>query len=602
MRYQPIETYGIIGDLHTVALVGENGSLDFMAFPYFDSPTIFARILDADKGGYFQIAPQRDDGRHKQIYLSDTNVLLTRFLFEDGVAELSDLMPVETENPTHELARRVKAIRGEITFRMVCKPAFDYARATHRVEHDDGEVIFRSDGDDGTVLRLVTEIPVEIVDGAAVAEFTLRTGETAAFVLEEVKPGVPSRIRDKDYVSTAFKETVNYWRHWISQTQYQGRWREMVNRSALVLKLLTSWKYGSVVAAPTFGLPEEIGGERNWDYRYTWIRDASFSIYALIRLGYTQEAAAFMNWIEARSADLNPDGSLQVIYALDGHHNLEEKILDHLEGYQGSKPVRIGNGAYNQLQLDIYGELLDSVYLANKYSQPISHDLWHNLVRMIEWVEENWERPDEGIWEIRGGKHHFLYSRLMCWVTLDRGIRLAEKRSFPAPLDRWRKARDKIYADIHENFWNEERGAFMQYLGGDSLDASSLLMPLMRFISPTDPRWLSHLEAIENELVYDSLVYRYSPDVAADDGLLGKEGTFSICTFWYVECLSRAGQLEKARFYFEKMLGYASHLGLYAEELSPTAEHLGNFPQAFTHLALISAAYDLDRRLSKAGW
>lgn len=602
MRYHPIEKYGIIGDLHTVALVGEHGSIDFMAFPHFDSPTIFARLLDADKGGHFQIAPERDDGRHKQIYLSDTNVLLTRFLFKNGVAELSDLMPVETENPTHELVRRVKSVRGEIPFRMVCKPAFDYARATHHVEQSGNEVIFRSDGDDGTVLRLVTEVPVEIVDGAALAEFTLRTGETASFVLEEVKPGAASRVRDENYVSSAFKETVNYWRRWISQTEYQGRWREIVNRSALVLKLLTSWTYGSVVAAPTFGLPEEIGGERNWDYRYAWIRDASFTIYALIRLGYTQEAEAFMAWIEARSADLNPDGSLQIMYGLDGRRELVEHLLPHLEGYKGSKPVRIGNGAYDQLQLDIYGELLDSVYLSNKYGQPISHDLWRNLKRMLAWVEKNWQRPDEGIWEIRGGKQHFLYSRLMCWVALDRGIRLAEKRSFPAPLVRWRKVRDEIYTDMYENFWDEARGAFVQYAGGKSLDASSLLMPLMRFISPTDPRWLSHLKAIEDELVYDSLVYRYSPDEAADDGLLGEEGTFSICTFWYVECLSRSGQLEKARFYFEKMLGYANHLGLYAEELSAQAEHLGNFPQAFTHLALISAAYDLDRRLSEAGW
>jgi GH15 family glucan-1,4-alpha-glucosidase len=308
-----------------------------------------------------------------------------------------------------------------------------------------------------------------------------------------------------------------------------------------------------------------------------------------------------MQWIMDRSHDLNPDGSLQTMYAIDGRKVLTEYELDHLEGYKGSQPVRIGNGAYDQLQLDIYGELMDSVYLYNKHGDMIPHDLWLDLERLINWVCDNWHRPDEGIWEVRGGQREFLYSRLMTWVALDRGLRLARKRSFPAPVDRWVKVRDQIYQNIYDDFWDEEQQAFVQYKGSKALDASSLLMPLVRFISPTDPRWLRHLEAIERTLIHDSLVYRYN---LADtvDGLDGTEGTFSMCTFWYVECLSRAGDLNKARLYFEKMLGYANHLGLYAEELGPQAEHLGNFPQAFTHLALISAAYDLDRRLSQAGW
>ncbi|MFZ0389919.1 MAG: glycoside hydrolase family 15 protein, partial [Calditrichia bacterium] len=344
-----------------------------------------------------------------------------------------------------------------------------------------------------------------------------------------------------------------------------------------------------------------LGGSRNWDYRYTWIRDASFTVYALIRLGYTDEAANFMRWIEARCNELEPDGSLQIMYGIQGQHKLTEEQLTHFEGYHQSTPVRIGNAAYNQLQLDIYGELMDSVYLYDKYGSPISYDLWQNLIRLLDWVCKNWEQADEGIWEVRGGRHEFLYSRVMCWVALDRGIRLANKRSFPGPLDQWLECRNRIYRDIYKNFWNEKRKAFMQYKKANALDASNLLLPLVRFISPTDPRWLSTLNAIEENLVYDSLVYRYRVEHESIDGLLGEEGTFTMCSFWYVECLSRAGDLQKARFYFEKMLGYANHLGLYAEELGRCAEHLGNFPQAFTHLGLISAAYDLNRRLSQSG-
>lgn len=602
MNYQPIENYGIIGDLHTVALVGIDGSIDFLCFPNFDSPSVFARILDIDKGGFFRLAPVLENVRHRQLYISDTNVLLTRFLSLDGVAEVSDFMPVESVSPAHNLVRRAKTVRGEITYRMTCQPAFDYARAHHQIEKREDGVVFTSQGPDGTILRLRTPVPVRIEDGAAVAEFTLTADETASFVLEEVKPGQASPSAAPNYVSESFKATVNFWHEWIGRSKYKGRWREMVNRSALTLKLLASWRHGSLVAAPTFGLPEEIGGVRNWDYRYTWIRDASFTLYALIRLGYTEEAARFMTWIEDRCRDLNPDGSLQTMYGLDGRRELTEQVLSHLAGYKGSVPVRIGNAAYNQLQLDIYGELMDSVYLYNKYGDPISHDLWHNLIRLVDWVCHNWQRPDEGIWEVRGGQQHFLYSRLMCWVALDRGIRLAQKRSFPAPLSRWQTTRDEIYRDIFENFWHPERQAFVQYKRGQALDAASLLMPLVRFISPTDPRWLSHLQAVEQELISDSLVYRYNLELAAADGLHGLEGTFSMCTFWYTECLSRAGELNKARFYFEKMLGYANHLGLFAEELGPYGEHLGNFPQAFTHLALISAAYDIDRRLSAAGW
>ncbi len=597
MGYPPIENHGIIGDLHTVALVGMDGSIDFMCFPEFDSPSIFAALLDDERGGYFKIAPVLDGAKHRQLYLPDSNVLLTRFLSDDGVAELSDFMPVDETWTAHDLVRRAKTVRGDLRWRMECRPRFDYGRAAHTIEVRGNEVLFRSDGPDATVLRLRSKVPVEVRGDGVRAEFSLGAGETAAFVLEEALDGEESPSLAPEYVSTTFKETVNFWRRWVRQMDYNGRWREMVKRSAMTLKLLTSTKYGSIVAAPTFGLPERVGGTRNWDYRYTWIRDASFTLYALIRLGYTEEAGAFMRWIEARCRELNPDGSLNVMYAVGGRHELDEETLEHLSGYRGSRPVRIGNAAYDQLQLDIYGELMDSVYLYNKYGEPISYDLWENLVKLVDWLCENWERPDEGIWEVRGGRHEFLYSRVMCWVAVDRAVRLSLKRSFPAPLDRWLRVRDRIYRQVFEEFWNDDLKSFVQYRNGSALDAGALVMPLVKFIGPTDPRFLSTLAAIERELVADSLVYRYRPGESAPDGAEGPEGTFCMCSFWFVECLSRSGDIDKARLYLEKMLGYANHVGLYGEELGLASEHLGNFPQAFTHLGLVSAATDLNRRL-----
>ncbi|HEV7731507.1 MAG TPA: glycoside hydrolase family 15 protein [Candidatus Binatia bacterium] len=601
---QPIENHGVIGDLNTVALVSTDGAIDFMCAPSFDSPSVFAALLDHERGGIFQLAPVFDHAAHKQLYLPDTNVLLTRFLSDDGVAEVSDFMPVEEAGHAHNVVRRAKTVRGEVRFRMRCAPRFDYGRGTHTVERTPDGVLFRSRGDAPLALRLRTTVPLRIEDGDAVAEFTLRAEETAAFVLEEMRPGEETPCGRPDYVAEAFKDTVNFWRRWIGRATYRGRWREAVDRSALTLKLLTSREHGSIIAAPTFGLPEQIGGIRNWDYRYTWIRDASFTLYGLMRLGFTDEAGAFMRWIEARCRELPPDGSLQIMYGLDGRTSLAEESLDHLGGYMGSRPVRIGNAAAHHLQLDIYGELMDAVYLFDKYGSPISHDLWQDLVRLIEWVMANWQQADESIWEVRGGRKEFLYSRVLCWVALDRAIRLATKRSFPAPIARWHDVRDQIYGDIFTRFWSTEHESFMQHAGTTEVDAASLLMPLVRFISPTDPRWISTLRRIERDLVSDSLVYRYrilDGANATADGLTGQEGTFSMCTFWYVECLSRMGDLPKARFFFEKMLGYANHLGLYGEELGPRGQHLGNFPQAFTHLALISAAFDLDRRLNEAG-
>jgi GH15 family glucan-1,4-alpha-glucosidase len=607
MGYQPIEHYGIIGDMHTAALVGIDGSIDWFCFPRFDSPSLFAAILDHAKGGRFKIAPTLHNIRDKQFYWPDTNVLVTRFLSPDGVGQITDFMPVgaSADEPGHHwLIRRVNVVRGTMAFRLECCPAFNYARDTHQAAIFSGGACFHSSG---LNFELATRTPLKH-DGAGVfAEFTLEEGQTATFVLRQMPSGGGCNPLLSDIEADAlFKQTVDYWRHWLAQCTYRGRWREMVHRAALVLKLLTYEPTGAIVAAPTASLPEVLGGGRNWDYRYTWIRDAAFTLYALLRIGFTGEAAEFMKWLEARCHEIEPDGSLQIMYGIDGRHTLTEEFLPHLEGYKGSRPVRIGNNAYQQLQLDIYGELLDSIYLYNKYGSPISYDLWTYLRRLVNWVCDNWQREDEGIWEVRGGPQHFVYSKMMCWVAVDRGLRLADKRSFPADRERWVKIRDRIYEEIMTQGWNPQRQAFVQHYGSDAVDAANLLMPLVFFLSPTDPRMLKTLDAINNSparggLVSNSLVYRYNIQYTPD-GLEGLEGTFNMCSFWLVEAMTRAGKvdrtkLDEARLMFEQMLGYANHLGLFAEETGPSGEALGNFPQAFTHLALISAAFNLNRTL-----
>jgi GH15 family glucan-1,4-alpha-glucosidase len=430
------------------------------------------------------------------------------------------------------------------------------------------------------------------------ATFEVHAGQSQTFVLQRVAQDHVCRPHPERETGLAFDETVRFWRHWLEQSRYRGRWREMVHRSALTLKLLTYAPSGALVAAPTTSLPEQVGGERNWDYRYTWIRDAAFSLYALLRLGFTEEAAAFMSWLTDRTREwkIGPSGPLQIMYGIDGRAELTEETLPHWSGYRDSAPVRIGNGAVKQRQLDIYGELIDSVYLYNKYGAPIFHETWESLRRIVDWLCESWDDVDEGIWETRGGQESFTYSRLMSWVAIDRAIRINRARGLPGDIVRWLGERDRIYSQIMERGWSEERGLFVQHYGSDVLDASILLMPLVLFIAPHDPRWLATLEGIGDELVSDSLVYRYNVE-ASPDGLRGEEGTFSMCSFWYVEALTRAGMVDDARLAFEKMLTYANHLGLYSEEIGPSGELLGNFPQAFTHLALISAAFNLDKAL-----
>ncbi|MFL6195167.1 MAG: glycoside hydrolase family 15 protein [Thermoanaerobaculia bacterium] len=606
MAYQPIENYGVIGNMRTAALVGKDGSVDWYCFPHFDSPSVFAAILDDEKGGRFEICPAAD-GVSKQLYWPETNVLITRFLSPDGVGEIEDFMPVgsaKAEELRDQLVRRVRVVRGALTFRLRCHPAFDYARATHETETTRGGAVFRSAS---LNLGLATDVPLELDGRGVAAELTLREGQSATFILGPVDAqGCCVQAPSAGETEELFQQTVAFWRRWIAACAYHGRWREMVHRSALVLKLLTFEPTGAIVAAPTCSLPEHLGGVRNWDYRYTWLRDAAFTVYGLLRIGLTSEASNFMSWIDARCGEADRNEGLQIVYGIDGRRDLTELTLDHLDGYRGSRPVRIGNGAYNQLQLDIYGELMDSVYLYNKHASPISYDTWLHLRDLLHYVCDNWNREDEGIWEVRGGRRHFVYSKLMCWVAMDRGLRLADKRSFPTNRAKWLATRDEIYESIMTQGWNAERQTFVQSYGSDALDASNLIMPLVFFLAPNDPRMLKTLKAIqrppeEGGLVADGLVYRYNA-ARGVDGLPGDEGTFNMCTFWLVEAMTRAGRtdprlLDEARLTFERMLGYANHLGLYAEQTGQRGEALGNFPQAFTHLAVISAAFNLDRAL-----
>lgn len=729
--YLPIEQYGIIGNLRTCALVGSNGSLDFFCYPKFDSPSIFLKLLDRKKGGYFSVKPLNGtdwsnadikpqnrpsdadiklnydnctpDGQQngvsnnsenctdkftsRQQYFPMTNVLLTKFLSESSVGELSDFMPMPRSEDARTtpvlpwIFRKIDVIRGKMTFKIECFPAFDYARAPHEVYISSGSphspteeypehlwtpdlsgttiqksIKFRSANRVMELLVLVkytsnkedydfmspcprikwnVERREEMMGPGVVADITLFETQQLFLVFRESPTESPrilytaniclknrslSKLR-KSGVSKLFdppfnvstlerieNETHQFWIDWVSKCKYTGRWREVVLRSALTLKLLTYAPTGAVVASPTFGLPEGIGGERNWDYRFSWVRDSAFTVYALLRVGFTDEARDYWKFMERRCQELNRDNSLEIMYTIDGGKETEESILDHLEGYKGSKPVRIGNAAQSHLQLDIYGELLDAAYLYNKFGVPISYDLWVSIRKLVNYVCEHWKEPDMSIWEVRGEKKNFTYSKVMCWVAVDRGLRLSEKRTLPCPdREKWLKTRDIIYEDIMEKGFSKQRHSFVQSYESTALDCACLIMPLVFFISPADPRLLKTLEQImkppeRGGLLVNNLCLRYDISLT-DDGLRGVEGTFAMCTFWLVEALTRAGRyskdhLSKALLIFEQALSYASPLGLFSEEVAKSGELLGNFPQAFTHISLISAAFNLDRVLN----
>ena len=596
-RYPPIEDHGLIGDLQTAALVATDGTVDWFCCPRFDSPSVFASLLDHDGGGHFQIAPERVDYVARQLYLPGSAVLITRFMTPEGVGEVVDFMPIhepEKVSAHHRLVRVVRVVRGTMRFVVDCAPRFDYGRAMHELELTDAGAIFRGRG---MRLNLHSTVRLERQSGGVRADLALKEGEVAGFILESGSETRPHSVA-RDEVLAMLNSTIDEWRSWLQRSTYTGRWREIVQRSAMTLRMMIYAPSGAPVAAPTAGLPEQVGGERNWDYRFTWIRDASFSVYALLGLGYTHEAAAFIRWVGDRVVEQPERGTrpLQIMYRVDGGAELEEEELDHFEGYRGSRPVRIGNGAADQLQLDIYGEMLDSLFHADQRGLRLGHPGWVKLNGIMGWLADNWDRPDEGIWETRGGQKDFTYSRLMCWVAMDRTIRMAREYGVPADVARFTTERDNIYKQLIERGWNPAKGAYIQHYGSEVLDASVLLMPLLGFAAPLDPMWQSTLRAVDREIVSDSLVYRYDPS-ASPDGLQGHEGTFSICTFWYVDALARSGRLEDARRVFEKMLTYANHLGLYSEEIGPTGEQLGNFPQAFSHLSLINAAMNLDYQL-----
>lgn len=601
-RYPPIADHGLIGDLQTAALVSSQGVVNWFAAPRFDSPSIFASLLDHDGGGYFRLAPEHPEGSWKQLYYPDTALLVTRFMSPDGVGEVIDHMPVITDRtPTdrHTIVRVVRCVRGTVHFALECRPRFDYARAGHELELTAGRATFRTPG---MTAHLQGGIPFER-DGQDVrGGITLRNGETAGAVFtvcgaDDDAPPTGS----VDTITEGLWNNVDFWQRWVRTSNYRGRWTEMVHRSAITLKLLTYAPTGAPVAAATMGLPEQVGGERNWDYRYTWVRDGSLSVRALLDLGYVEEATQFTHWLGDRfAARMGSEGEpLQIMYRVDGDPHLTEEILEHFEGYRGSYPVRAGNGAADQLQLDIYGEALYALAQGRDVGEQAGYHGWKGLAGMLDWLADSWDRPDEGIWETRGGRKDFTYSRVMCWAAFDRGLRLAAEFSRPADTQRWTRARDAILEQVMERGWSEKEQALVQHYEGDVLDASLLLAPRVGFISPRSPGWLSTLDAMERVLVSDSLVYRYDPE-ASPDGLRGSEGTFSLCTFLYVDALARAGRLPQARYTFEKMQTYANHVGLFAEEIGPSGEQLGNVPQAFTHLSLIMAATTLDESLDRA--
>jgi GH15 family glucan-1,4-alpha-glucosidase len=607
-NYPLIADHGLIGNMQTAALVTTDGTIDWFCAPRFDSPSIFGCLLDHDQGGHLRTRPTVDVFTQQQLYYPDTAILVTRFLTEAGVGEVIDFMPVAANSTVasdrQQLVRMIRCVRGEMTFAVEIAPRFDYGRESHQTHVSEDGVVFQGarnalslsvvrEPDDARLAR------VELVQEDLQLELTLSAGQMRGLVLETGEARPPRQVRVAE-VWRLFDETVRFWRSWLAQSSYTGRWRETLQRSAITLKLMTYAPSGGLVAAPTAALPEQVGGERNWDYRYTWVRDASFSVYALLGLGFTEEAAALGRWMRDRISDQvgGEGGPLNIMYRVDGSSDLVEEVLPHWEGYRGSSPVRIGNGAADQLQLDIYGEALDSFYFADQRGLEAGYQGWRRISDILGWLADNWNQPEEGIWETRGGRQDFTYGRLMSWVAFDRGIRLSDRHGRPAPVDRWRAERDAVYDQIMAAGWNEDRQAFVQHPKTNVLDSSLLRMTSVGFISPKDPMWASTLDAMEHELVTDSLVYRYDPG-ASPDGLRGSEGTFSLCTFAYVDSLARAGQLEKARNTFEKMLTYANHLGLYSEEIALTGEQIGNFPQAFTHLALIDAALTLDRQLDR---
>ncbi|MBP0457191.1 glycoside hydrolase family 15 protein [Streptomyces montanisoli] len=600
-RYPPIADHGLVGDLQTTALVSGKGVLDWFTSPRFDSPSIFAALLDHDRGGWFSLAADEPEATCRQLYYPDTAVLVTRFMSPRGVGEVLDWMPPNPSGPAtdrHTVIRVARAVRGTVDFTLDCRPRFDYGRAPHELTLGPDSAAFRAAG---TAVHLQATFPLERSGDDVRGRVTLDAGQAAGVVLTACAGGEAPAPPTVDGLTERLWDAVNFWQDWVRTSTYRGRWPDMVHRSAITLKLLTYAPTGAPIAAATTGLPEQIGGERNWDYRYTWIRDASLSVRALLDLGFVEEAAGFTDWLGDRLRDRIdlPGERLQIMYRVDGAPDLQEEVLEHFEGYRRSYPVRVGNAAMDQLQLDIYGEAFYAMAEARTAGIQAGYQAWKAAAATLDWLAGAWDRPDEGIWETRGGRQDFTYSRVMTWVAFDRGLKLAQDFSRPADIELWRRTRDSVLEQVMTRGWSETRRGLVQHYGSDVLDASLLLIPRVGMLPPRDPAWLSTLDAIDRTLVRDSLVHRYDP-AASPDGLRGSEGTFNLCSFLHVDALARAGRRQRARYAFEKMLTYANHVGLFAEEVGPSGEQLGNFPQAFTHLALIMAATTLDEVLDNA--
>jgi GH15 family glucan-1,4-alpha-glucosidase len=591
--YPPISDYALISDCHSGALVSKDGSIDWCSFHRFEARPVFCRLLDWGQGGFFRIAP-RDEYEVARRYLPGTNVLETRFETGSGVLVLTDFFQLllGEGHAHHRLLRIVSCERGEVAVKAKFEPRFDYGLTSPRVEMLATDLAVAYGGADALVLQ--SQLPIGDAElSACAAARTLREGEEAFVVLTYQLPHElkPERLSPEE-VAEIRASTVRFWEEWASRCTYDGPYRDQVVRSALVLKGLTNAPTGSIVAAATTSLPEEIGGERNWDYRYSWLRDSALTLNALFALGYVAEANAYMDWLKRTTAGRAKE--LQIMYGVGGERFLPEIELEHLEGYRGSRPVRIGNGAAQQFQLDVFGELLDTAWLYRRHGGEIDDVFWDLLGRVAGRVIDTWAEPDQGIWEIRGEPRHFVYSKVMAWVALDRVLKLAELDGREGALDEWRAARDEIRELVEREGVDPKSGAFLQSFGdGGKLDASNLMIPIVGFVEHSDPRARATTERIAAELSADGFVYRYLTDGV--DGLLGEEATFAICSFWLVECLAHAGETERARELFERLLGFCNDVGLLAEEIDPhSGELIGNFPQAFSHLGLIQAAIALD--------
>ncbi|ACB76609.1 glycoside hydrolase family 15 protein [Opitutus terrae] len=584
-----LECYGFIGDLHTCALVGVNGSVDWLCLPRADSQAVFAALLGDENNGCWRIAPREPAIRSGQSYQPDTLVLETEFETSSGVVRVIDCMPPGRSR--RDLVRVVQGVRGSVPMALRLVIRMDYGRTIPWVRHADGGGMMAVAGPDAVVLR--TNVPTHGEQLSTVAEFVVHEGDKVPFVLS----WFPSHTPQPDPIDPlrALERTQLFWREWVSRCTYRGEWRDAVVRSLITLKGLTYAPTGGILAAATTSLPEQIGGVRNWDYRYCWLRDATFTLYSFMEAGYTEEAAAWGDWL-LRAVAGDP-AQLQIMFGAAGERTLTELELPHLAGFEGSRPVRIGNAASAQFQLDIYGEVLDAMHLARKVGLRLGPHSWSLQRHLVDFVVKNWREPDEGIWEIRGPRRHFTHSKVMAWVALDRAVKAIEQFDLPGDLEGWSRAREEIHTDVCEHGYNKQRQAFTQYYGADLLDASLLMMPLVGFLPARDPRVVGTVEAIQRELVQDGLVYRYHPLRSGNvDGLPPGEGAFLPCSFWLVDCLKLIGREREAHELFERLLGLRNGLGLLAEEYDPGHRRLvGNFPQAFSHIGLINSAQNLSR-------